>query len=379
MIEFDEIGPEKVLQVYNPKVGMKGFVVIDNTTFGPGKGGIRMTPTVSPEEVLKLARTMTLKNALAELPFGGAKAGIVADPRKISPEKKAEIVKAFAEALKVVSPEHYVSAPDISMGENEMKIYAETNGKNNSVTGKPSLMGGLPHELGSTGYGVFLAAKIGAKHAKIDLKKAKIAIEGFGNVGSFAAKFLHEEGAKIHAVSDVNGCIYNEKGLDYEKLVKVNQEKKTIFEYDDAKKMYSHELFELDVDVIITAAIPNVITAENMDKVKAKLIVEGSNIPIATHVERALHEKGVLIVPDFVANAGGVISSYVEYINGNEKEMFELVKEKIERNTKLVLEKAEEEKIYPRHAARQIALERIKKHCKVCGDIKLHESKVHKH
>ncbi len=366
---YDEIGPEKVLYVYNPKEGMKGFVVIDNTAFGPGKGGTRMTPGVTSEEVFRLARTMTLKNALADLPFGGAKSGIVADPRKITPEKKAAIVEAFAEALKVVSPEQYVSAPDINMGEKEMQIYAETNGSMKSVTGKPASMGGLPHELGSTGYGVFLAAKVAAEFAGIDLTKSKIAIEGFGNVGSFVAKFLHKEGATIHAVSDINGAIYNEKGLDYEKLVKVSEETGTIYRYGDAKKMYDRELFELPVDVLITAAVPNVIKSDNVNKVKAKLLVEGSNIPMKTHIERVLHERNVLVVPDFVANAGGVISSYVEYIGGTKEEMFKTVKEKIEKNTKTVLEKARDEKTYPRHAAREIALDRVKEQCRKCGKL----------
>jgi len=377
--EFDELGPEKVLQVYNAKVGMKGFVVIDNTALGPGKGGIRMTPNVSEEEVFNLARTMTLKNALADLPFGGAKSGIIADPRKISPEKKAQIVKAFAEALKELCPSQYVSAPDINMGEKEMKLFAETNGDLKSVTGKPASMGGLPHELGSTGYGVFLATKIGAKHIGLDLKKAKIAIEGFGNVGSFVAKFLHEMGAKIHAVSDINGVVYDPEGLDYEKLVKVNKETGTIYEYPAPKKLYDKELFELPVDVIITAAIPNVITSANVDRVKAKLIVQGSNIPIRTHIEKILHKRKVLVIPDFVANAGGVISSYVEFIGGTEEEMFKTIKEKIEKNTKEVLEKSEKEDIYPRHAARGIALKRIKTHCRVCGKIKEEDWLEHKH
>ncbi|MBU2100767.1 Glu/Leu/Phe/Val dehydrogenase, partial [Candidatus Micrarchaeota archaeon] len=364
-----EIGPEKVVEVYHAKHGMKGFVVIDNTAFGPGKGGIRMTPTVTVEEVQNLARAMTLKNSLAELPFGGAKSGIVADPRKITPKAKEDIVKAFAEALKCVSPNEYVAAPDINMGEKEMRIYAETNSNMKSVTGKPKELGGLPHELGSTGYGVFLAAKIGAEYAGIDLKTAKIAIEGFGNVGSFVAKFLHEEGATVHAVSDINGTIYNPEGLDYERLVKVTKEKGTPFKYPDAQKLYDKELFELPVDVIITAAIPNVINSSNVEKVQAKLIVEGSNIPMRNHIERRLHEKGTWVIPDFVANAGGVISSYVEYLGGTEKEMFELVKEKIEKNTELVLKQAKEQEEYPRHVAREIAVERVKDQCRKCGKL----------
>ncbi|EFK95866.1 glutamate dehydrogenase, partial [sediment metagenome] len=146
MVVFDGLGPEKILEVYNPKVGMRGFVVIDNLSLGPGKGGIRMTPTVSVDEVSRLARAMTLKCAMAELPFGGAKSGIIADPKMLSKEKKEEIVRAFSEALKPVCPNMYVAAPDMNMGEEEMRWFAGANGSNKACTGKPADMGGLPHE-----------------------------------------------------------------------------------------------------------------------------------------------------------------------------------------------------------------------------------------
>src|SRR3989344_3322101 len=223
-IEFDGFGPEKILQVYNPKVGMHGFVVIDSTALGPGKGGIRMTPTVSVQEVFKLARTMTWKNAMAELPFGGAKSGIIADPKHMTHEHKEEMVRAFAEALKPVCPVDYVAAPDINMAEEEIGIFAKTNGNLQSTTGKPKEMGGLPHELGSTGFGVFHATKVAAEHKGIDLKKAKVAVEGFGNVGTFAVQFLEKAGATIVATSDSKGTVYNAKGLSYQKLMETKKQ-----------------------------------------------------------------------------------------------------------------------------------------------------------
>src|SRR3989344_2447667 len=200
MVEFDAYGPEKILQVYNPKVGMRGFVVLDNLSLGPAKGGIRMTQTVSVDEVAKLARTMTWKSAMANLPFRGGKSGIIADPRQFSLEKKKEIVEAFSRALKVVSPNYYIAAPDINTGEQEMEWFAKANGSKKACTGKPKKMGGIPHELGSTGFGVFHAAKIASEYAKIDLEKATVAVEGFGNVGFYTAKFLSEAGAKLVAV-----------------------------------------------------------------------------------------------------------------------------------------------------------------------------------
>lgn len=366
MVEYDEFGPERIVEVYNPRVGMRGFVVIDSLALGPAKGGIRMTPSVTKEEVARLARAMTWKCALADLPFGGGKSGIVADDRQISVKKKKEIVEAFSEALKMISPQMYVAAPDMNMGEEEMAWFAKKNGSMKSCTGKPKRMKGLPHELGSTAFGVFHATVIGAKHINLDLKKARIAIEGFGNVGWFAAKFFTEHGSKLVAVSDSRGVIYNKKGLDFEELANVKKNQKTVTNYGDGKVLPTKDIISVDCDILITAAIPDLIKAGDVNKVKAKMIVEGSNIPMTKEVEDLFHKKRVLVIPDFVANAGGVISSYVEYKGGNEKKMFELVKKKITRNTKIALDRAKKHKHTPRDAALEIAQERVRKRCKVC-------------
>jgi len=363
----DELGPEKILEVYDAKTGMHGFVVIDNTALGPGKGGIRMTPTVSKEEVFRLARAMTYKCSLAGLPFGGAKSGIVANPKEITPEHKKNIVKAFAKALKPVSPSQYVAAPDISMAEEEMRIYANTNSSMKSCTGKPADMGGLPHELGSTGFGVYHAVLVAVKHLGLDIKKLSFAVEGFGNVGWFAAKFLTKSGAKFVSVSDSRGVLCYYKGIDFDLLAKVKKEQRTVTKYGEFEKggkcdvLMGEEIVGVQADILVTAAIPDLVTDANKDKIKAKIIVQGSNIPMTPEIEEFLHKKGVLVVPDFMANAGGVISSYVEYIGGSEKEMFKLVEEKIVKNTTEVLEKAKKAKIMPREAALHIALDRIKK------------------
>ncbi|MDO8537547.1 MAG: Glu/Leu/Phe/Val dehydrogenase [archaeon] len=366
MIEYDDFGPEKVFEVYHPRLGMKGFVVIDNTALGPGKGGIRMTPTVSVEEVYKLARSMTWKTALAELPFGGAKAGIIADPRQISLEKKYELMKAFSLALKPVCPSLYVSAPDINTAEKEMEIFAKTNGSKKACTGKPKSMGGLPHELGSTGFGVFHATKVGADYLKMDLNGATFAVEGFGNVGFFAAKFLTEAGAKMVGTSDIDGGIYNPKGLNFKQLEELSNQKKSVINYADAKKINHAELFELPVDILVTAAMPNVIGAHNVNNVKAKLVVEGSNIPMTGATEKTLHERKVLVIPDIIANAGGVISSYEEYIGGNEKTMFKHVEKTITSNVKLILDSITKKDRYPRTWAMDIARERVLAKCEDC-------------
>lgn len=356
----DEFGPEKIIEVHNHKAGMHGFVVIDNTNRGPGKGGIRMTPTLDKEEIFRLARAMTWKCALADLPFGGAKSGIVADSKKIPSEKKKEIVKAFAERIKEECPSSYVAAPDMYMAEPEMRIIVETLGKK-SCTGKPSDMGGIPHELGSTGIGVGHAAIVAIEHLGLDPKNLTFAVEGFGNVGSFAAKFLTEKGLKLVAVSDSKGTIYKKDGIDFNELEKIKKETKSVTNYPGGQKLSCEEIVGLAVDVLVPAAIPDFINESNKDKVKAKIIVCGSNITMHKKIEKGFHKKGILVVPDFVANAGGVISSYVEYIEGSVDEMWKMLEEKITKNTKIVLEHSDKEKIYPRKAALEIAKERIRK------------------
>ena len=368
----DEFGPEMIVEVYNPQVGLKGVLVIDNTALGKGKGGIRMTPTVNVEEVFRLARTMTWKNALAELPFGGAKAGIIADVRSMSKEKKKSIIQGFARALKPLSPSKYIAGPDVNTAEEDMNWYAEANGNWHSCTGKPAnvcmkLFGkkgekcGIPHEFGSTGFGVAHATAVAADHIGMRIDGATVAIEGFGNVGTFTAKHLAEFGAKIIAVSDSKGMIYNSDGLDVKKLLGVKEDTGSIINYMHGKILPNKEIFELGVDILIPSALPDVINKGNVDKVKARIIIEAANIPMKEDVEDILHKHGILVVPDFVANAGGVISSYAEYRGHNPKRMFELVERKIKKNVSAVLNRASKENVKPRDAAMKIAVERVKK------------------
>ena len=373
MVEFDDFGPEKILEVYNPKVGMHGYLVIDSTALGPGKGGIRMTPTVSMDEVAKLARVMTWKCALADLPFGGAKSGIIADPKTITKQKKMELIKAFSEALKPVCPSQYIAAPDMNTAEEEMKVFVQVNGSMKSATGKPATMCvkpgvkcGIPHEYGSTGFGVFHAAKVAVEFMGEDIKGKTIAIEGLGNVGSFAAQYFSEAGATLVAISDSKGVIYNQEGLDYKKLLQTKNKTGSVVNYQSGKVLPTGDIVRLDVDLLVTAAIPDLIHAGNVQQVKARYVVEGSNIPMTAAMEDILFKKKIVVVPDFVANAGGVISSYAEYMGKNPQEMFKLVEKKIVKNTTLVLEKAKKDNTKLRDAAMQIAVERVLKKCKTC-------------
>jgi len=365
MVDFDEFGPEKIIDVYHPKTGMRGVLVIDNTALGPGKGGIRMTPTVSVDEVSRLARAMTWKCSMAGLPFGGAKSGIMADSKKLSSVQKKEIIEAFAEALKPVCPSQYVAAPDMYMAEEEMRIFVSSAGTRKAATGKPKDMGGIPHEMGSTGFGVFQSSKVAAEHMNLDLKKATFAVEGFGNVGVFAAQYLAEAGAKCVAASDSKGTAYSKGGMDVKELSKIKEKGMSVTDYKPSTTLPNKEVISVPADILITAAIPNLILAGDVDRVQAKLIIEGSNIPMSDNVEELFHKKGTLVIPDFVANAGGVISSYVEYIGGTPKKMFDMVETKVTANTKTVL-KGLKSGGYPRQVAMEVAKRRVREKCKTC-------------
>lgn len=365
MIKYDEFGPEKILTVYDAKTGMRGIVVVDSTVLGPGKGGIRMTSTVDTEEVARLARSMTWKSALAELPFGGAKAGIIADAKGIGKEKKRVFVESFSRAIKTMCPATYVAAPDMYMREQDMAWFAEANGDLKSCTGKPKSMGGIPHEIGGTGYGVFLAARVGAEFAGIDLKGATFAVEGFGNVGKATARHLTEASARFVAVSDSQGSIFNPEGLSFELLEELKRRGESVTTYGLQKGGKSctlsscDRILDVDADILVTASQPDLVKVGDVDRLNFKLIVEGSNIPLSFWVENVCHKRGITVVPDIVANAGGVITSYAEYSGGGVDSIFDSIKEKIPANTRAIMEEAGKTRRMPRKCALNLAKSRV--------------------
>ena len=353
---YNDIGPEKIIKFYDPETGMRGIVSIDSTRLGPAKGGCRMRPDVTEDEVFRLSRAMTYKCAMAGLPFGGGKSGIIADPRKLTPEQKKAMVVAYGRALKNLAPSEYVTAPDMNMAEEEMRWIVEGNENNKCCTGKPSDMGGIPHELGSTGFGVYHSTLVALEHLGIDVKGMTFAVEGFGNVGEFAVKFLTEKGAKLVATSDSKGVLVNYDGIDFETINEVKHSQGTVTKGNGEVKS-SKDILDVKADVLITAAIKDLILDEDVSRLGFKLIVEGSNIPMTLETETKVHEKGILVIPDFVANAGGVISSYVEYIGGSVDEMWKMVEEKVVANTKEMISKLDGK--VPRDIAMGIARERI--------------------
>lgn len=369
----DKINPEYIIKVSDSKIGMEGFLVIDSTILGPGKGGIRMTPDVTIEEVSRLARTMTWKNALADIPFGGAKAGIKW-PGGPDGLKKA-FVQNFARAIKSFVPQKYIAGPDVNTGEKEMQWFAEAIGIWESATGKPQefcleVPGncengickkcGIPHEVGSTGFGVAQATKVAAEIFGVDLKKARIAIHGFGNVGTFTYKFLTEMGAKVVAMADKTCALYAPDGFDRKLIGKLIEERKELSNYSGkAKIINAGDFWNIPVDILIPASVTDVINESNKDKIRTKIIVEAANIPMQEHIEEEFLQKGVFIVPDCVANSGGVISSYSEYMGHSLEKMLETVEDKIKNTTRLVLEESRRRKANPRHVAVELARKKI--------------------
>ncbi|HZB65638.1 MAG TPA: Glu/Leu/Phe/Val dehydrogenase [Nitrososphaeraceae archaeon] len=364
--EIDEWGPEKVLQVYDPDTGMKGVLVIDNTSKGPGKGGIRFAPSVTPLEIFRLARTMTWKCAAAGLPFGGAKGGIIADPNVVD---RVSWMKSFAKMIRPYCPSQYIAATDVGTTELDMAIFAHEIGDMRACTGKPSELGGIPHELGTTGYGVSVALQTALDILK-DLKmiqvpqksQTRVVIQGFGNVGSFAARFLDESGIKVVGVSDVSGFIYSkdENGLNIPKLMKDMKGKAKLsdlqdYGYDIRDK---DEIFEIDLDIFIPAAMGGVINNKTAPKLIGngiKMVVEAANIPTTADACEYMHKNKIWLIPDFLANAGGVIGSFVEYQGRTEKEAFDLIEYKITKNIKEILTEAIMKEENPRKIATELS------------------------
>jgi glutamate dehydrogenase/leucine dehydrogenase len=354
----DEYGPEKIVYIYEPRCKLKGILVIDNSCIGPAIGGIRMTPMVTTEEVFRLARAMTWKNALAGIPHGGGKAGIIADPRTISLEQKEILIRQFARGIEKLH--EYIPGPDMGTDETCM---AWVRDEIRRSVGLSSVLGGIPlDQVGATGYGLAVSAESAQEFAGLKLKGATVSIQGFGNVGQHAARYLAdpERGAILVSATDMDGTIYNPQGIDIEELCQVMKSEGGVTAYKDAEKLDRDAFIDIECDIFVPAAQPDVITAENAHRLNCKLILQGANIPATKEAEQILHDRGILSVPDFVANAGGVICGSVEYHGGTKAQAFTEIKEKMKENTHAVLQKARDEKLTPRQAALILAKSRVK-------------------
>jgi glutamate dehydrogenase (NAD(P)+) len=317
-----------------------GYRVQYNITLGPAKGGIRYHPGVTLDEVTALAAWMTWKCAVAHIPFGGGKGGIIVDPNRLSRRELEALTRRYvAEIVDAIGPEKDVPAPDVNTNDQIMAWIMDTYSMHVGhtatavVTGKPIEMGGSLGRREATGRGVMIVTRESAKHLGLEIKGAKVAVQGFGNVGSVSADLLQKIGAKIVAVTDWKGGVYNDGGLDITKMIDYAKQHRTIDGFPGGESLENTKLFELPVDVLIPAALENQITMDNAPTIKAKIIAEGANGPTTPEAHKYLHERGVFVIPDILANAGGVTTSYFEWVQDRHGYFWEEaeVNQKLER------------------------------------------------
>lgn len=321
--------PERVIQVKVQIRGSNGKIKTfmgwrsqHNSALGPYKGGVRFHPNVTQDEVVALSMIMTWKNSLLQLPYGGGKGGIRVDPKSLTREEIEQLSRKYVQALyKYLGSDLDIPAPDVNTDSQVMAWfldeYIKITGKVDFAvfTGKPVELGGIGVRLYSTGLGVATVAREAAGKYIGGIEGARVIVQGFGNVGYYAAKFLSDMGAKIVGVSDSKGGVINESGLDVEKVKEVKDRTGSVVNYPEGKKVSNDELLISDCDILIPAALENVINKFNAPKVRAKLIVEGANGPLTADADEILWGRGVVIIPDILANAGGVVGSYVEWAN----------------------------------------------------------------
>ncbi|MDD2717172.1 MAG: Glu/Leu/Phe/Val dehydrogenase [Candidatus Wallbacteria bacterium] len=349
-----------------------GYRVLYNIARGPGKGGVRLHPDVNISEVKALAAGMTWKCAVVDIPFGGGKGGIIMDPTKMSEGEIERVIRRYtAEIVDLIGPKKDVPAPDVNSGQREMAWMMDTYSMHHSetvsgvVTGKPFILGGSLGRPEATGRGVYTSIKKACTVKKISLKGARIAVQGFGNVGSIAAKLCSEDGAKIVAVSDASGTICNEKGIDIPALIAYSAKNKKMVKGFPGTKAYSGSVLEVDCDILIPAALENQITEKNAAKIKAKIVAEGANGPTTVDADAILFKKGIFMIPDILCNAGGVTVSYFEWVQNfynyywTEEEVNQKLVTIMENSFNAVYELAVKHKIDMRKAAYCLAIKRV--------------------
>jgi glutamate dehydrogenase/leucine dehydrogenase len=351
----DELGPVKIVHIHDPSTGLKSIVAIDNVACGPAIGGVRMASDVSAEEAFRLARAMTFKNAAASLPHGGGKSVIFADP-KMAPSEKESLVRAFARGIRDLV--EYIPGPDMGTDERAMAWVKDEIGR---AVGLPPEIGGIPlDEIGATGLGVSVAVEVAARHCGLALVGARIAVQGYGSVGRHAARFLAAKGGILVAAADSVATVHDPNGLDLDRLDAIKAAGQSLDKYPGGRKLDRDAIVGIECEIWIPAARPDVIRTDNVDRVKARLIAQGANIPVTPEAEKRLHERGILSIPDFIANAGGVICAATEYHGGTKSAAFAAIEEKIRANTEAVILRSKAEGALPRSAAMELAERRVR-------------------
>jgi glutamate dehydrogenase (NAD(P)+) len=368
---MDDWGPEEVVCVSDRKSGMRGILVIDNTARGMGKGGTRMSPTLTVREVARLARTMTWKWAAVDLFQGGAKAGILGDPN--APNKE-EILRAFARALANEVPSEYVFGLDMGLTEKDAAIFVDELGDHGAAVGLPRALGGLPYgELGVTGYGVAEAADAAARAIGLPIDGARVAIQGFGAVGQAAGERLVELGAVITAVATASGAVIDSDGLDIPRLVALRAEHGDSCVHGYGDTVDASLALTTDAQILIPAAREDTIDKDLANSTSASLIVEGANLPTTPAACEILHERGVVVVPDFIANAGGIIAAahsmdarYSPF-RVDPDAVFAMISAKMRQNAETVVIESLRRELAPHITAQEIAQERVREAMRLRG------------
>jgi glutamate dehydrogenase (NAD(P)+) len=351
----DLLGPAKIVHIHVPSADLKAIVVIDNLACGPAMGGVRMAPDVSVEECVRLARAMTLKNAAAGLPHGGAKSVIFGDPRMPIADKE-RLIRAFACAIRDLVD--YIPGPDMGTDERCMAWVRDETGR---AAGLPPVLGGIPlDEIGATGFGLAVAIEAAQPYCGLALQGARVAVQGFGAVGRHAARFLAAKGAVLVGAADSSATLYDPKGLDVADLLRHKLAGGALADYPAGEKRDRDAIIDVPCDIWIPSARPDVLRADNVARLQTKLVAQGANIPATEAAEAMLHARGILVLPDFIANAGGVICAAVEYHGGTEAAAFAAIAEKVGRNTRQMLEQAASAHSTPRAAAIALAEQRLK-------------------
>lgn len=349
----DELGPAKVvfLRLID---GVEAVVVIDNVALGPAIGGVRMRHDVTASEVARLARAMTVKNAVAGLPHGGGKAGIAAPP-DLPPARHERVMRAFARAIEQLAD--YIPGPDMGTSETSMAYVHDEIGR---AVGLPAVLGGIPlDELGATGFGVAVCADVLSEAKVLSLAGARVIIQGFGAVGSSAARELARRGAAVIAVSDIDGATGNLEGLDIAALLAHKRAGGAVAGFPGGTALPRDDILGMDCEILVPAAQPDVVTTDNAAKISARVVLEGANIPVTRQAEAELAGRGVLCVPDVIANAGGVICAAAEHRGAGRTEAFAEVEEKVRAATGELLARTRHTTLLPRTAAGQMAEARL--------------------
>jgi len=349
-----------------------GYRVLYNTSRGPAKGGIRFDKMVTLQEVKALAAWMTWKCAVVNLPFGGAKGGVICDPLSMSVGELERVTRRYTKGIiSLLGPDTDVPAPDVNTNERVMAWLMDTYSmhvgrtENAVTTGKPVEMGGSLGRKEATGRGCMLVTKEALQHLGMDIKGATVAVQGFGNVGSIAAKLMAEQGARIIGVSDRAGAFYNAKGIDVDAAIKHVQQHRSLEGFAGADPIDPEELLTLEVDVLVPAALENVITTKNAPKIRAKVICEGANGPTTAAADPILDEKGIFVIPDILANAGGVTVSYFEWVQDrmgyfwSEATVNERLGDIMNRSFADVLQLSKQHRVNMRTAAYMLSISRV--------------------